>query len=108
MNIESFNEFINSPWITWTMLGIIITLLTYGVFLTDKAKAKREKAENPNAELTKIYFDTQGNKCPFCNSDDFCCDLINAEDLHAWRDITCYNCDITWREFFTMTEIEEL
>jgi len=61
-----------------------------------------------NKKLTETYFETQGNMCPLCGSENINANPFNSDALIAWRDVDCYNCDNTLREFFTMTEVEKL
>jgi len=55
------------------------------------------------------YKDTMGDKCPQCNSEHITeLARFEATKLEAWRDIECEECEATWREMFTMTNIDIL
>ena len=55
-----------------------------------------------------VYSKTQGNHCPSCNSNHIIAHPFNADNLDAWRDVDCEECETTWREMFTMNNIDIL
>lgn len=54
------------------------------------------------------YENMRGNRCPLCHGSHITAHPFNADDLTAWRDVECLECEETWREMFTMTNIEIL
>ena len=71
------------------------------------------EVENPTkppvqAEPTPFekYQRTRGNRCPLCQGQHITAHPFNADDLEAWRDVECLECEETWREMFTMQNID--
>jgi len=47
-------------------------------------------------------------RCPFCGSSKLTGDGFDAGDNQVWREIDCDDCNESWREIFTLTDIEEI
>lgn len=60
------------------------------------------------ADNWKYYQKVRGNRCPVCESSDITAHPFNADDLKAWRDVDCMECETVWRELFTMQNIDIL
>jgi len=55
------------------------------------------------------YKRTHGNRCPVCQGQHITANSpFNADNLDAWRDVECEECEATWREMFTMQNIDIL
>ena len=46
--------------------------------------------------------------CPDCISTNTVVLGIGSFGVRAWRDLTCIDCDLEWREHFNFKEIERL
>lgn len=47
------------------------------------------------------------NNCPKCKSENITGGHIQADADYAWRVVDCENCTASWREVFTLTNIED-
>lgn len=56
----------------------------------------------------KYYQKVSGNRCPLCESSHIIAHPFNADGLSAWRDVECTECEETWREMFSMQNIDIL
>jgi len=52
------------------------------------------------------YEESNGNRCPMCNSEHIVAHPFEADNLIAWRRVDCSDCDSEWTEQFTMINIE--
>lgn len=62
----------------------------------------------PNEAAYDKYRATSGNRCPLCDSEHIIAHPFNADCLDAWRDVECTECEATWRELFTMQNLDLL
>ena len=45
--------------------------------------------------------------CPYCKSDDLTITDKNSDYNQVWHDILCESCDKTWKDIYTLTDMEE-
>jgi transposase-like protein len=70
----------------------------------DNFKRSRDSKKNKNADLLEQdYIKNNGEKCPFCKSDD----LVIVDDLHREgkifiQEVECQSCEKTWKEVFKL------
>ena len=44
--------------------------------------------------------------CPFCGSDQITGEHLEVESESAWQPISCNVCDKTWKDVYTLTDVE--
>lgn len=58
------------------------------------AEQKQEYIENPN-------------HCPYCKSEDLTIISKDSDYNQAWYGVQCEDCEKTWKDIYTLTDIEE-
>lgn len=47
-------------------------------------------------------------KCPYCGSTVISADPMEVDEKHAWREVECSNCQETWNDVYTLTDVEDV
>jgi hypothetical protein len=55
---------------------------------------------------TEEYIHCQGNKCPFCHSDDVNGGALTVDGKEVWQEVCCNDCGLIWTDFYTLTGYE--
>ena len=58
-------------------------------------------------EQKKKYIE-QPYSCPYCGSADITGTKRNSDYNQVWDTILCGECDKTWKDIYTLTDIEEV
>ena len=58
-------------------------------------------------EMKKKYIESSGIGCPFCNSHQIEGDSFQSDGKHVWQSVECLDCDKTWDDIYTLTDVEE-
>ena len=51
------------------------------------------------------YVQSLGNHCPCCGSSDITGESFNSDSGYAWQEISCFNCNATWEDSYTLTGV---
>ena len=55
----------------------------------------------------KEYLQADGRRCPYCGSKDIDAESFNSGGDQAWQRIDCRDCDKSWHDIYTLTDMEE-
>lgn len=55
--------------------------------------------------LEANYLENDANSCPYCGSKNITGDAVDFDCLHAFRGVSCNDCEETWMEVFEMSGI---
>lgn len=53
------------------------------------------------------YVNSKRHYCPYCGSEDVSGDFVTIDAGSASQNIICNDCDETWTDFYSLTEILE-
>ena len=63
---------------------------------------------NKLTENQKVaYIGSGGVRCPHCKSENITGSHIEVDSTSAWQDISCDDCEMEWRDIYTLTDIED-
>lgn len=63
---------------------------------------------NPDFASNRVrYVKSDYCFCPYCDGLYIRADDLKDEGITAWRKVDCMDCDKSWNEIYTMTDIEE-
>jgi len=60
------------------------------------------------SERKEKYIDYDGAFCPHCESNDVWAIDMGGEFQFAWKEVLCETCQKTWKEVFSLSDIEEI
>ena len=58
-------------------------------------------------QIDKNKYLANSHKCPYCNSTSIEGNSVEIVDGHAYQDIVCMECDKSWTDEYTLTNILE-
>ena len=64
-----------------------------------------------DAKQRQRYLESKGSRCPFCNSNDIQGEVtISSSDYDESYEqpIYCNECGKTWKDIYTLTDVEEM
>ena len=73
----------------------------------DKNKMKK-KDKNKMKKKDKKEYIKSPNHCPFCKGENIFTWNYDLSDEVAWSEVICMTCKKEWREYYTVTDIEEI
>ena len=71
----------------------------------DPPRSKSSKAIDE--EIKKKYLDAGGVLCPYCGSEDITAEPMESDGNEAWCDVSCKNCEKTWKDIYHLVDIIE-
>lgn len=48
------------------------------------------------------------HQCPYCQSTNIEADTLETCDNEAFQDVSCHKCRAIWRDWYTLTDAEEM
>jgi hypothetical protein len=67
-----------------------------------------EEPPRINEEIKKKYLKAGGALCPFCGSSDITAEPVESDGGEAWCDVTCKECEETWKDVYKLVDIIEV
>lgn len=56
-------------------------------------------------EVKKKYLEQGGNNCPNCGSVSFKGGFVQIDGDSAWQAVSCNDCDTSWEDQYTLTNV---
>jgi transposase-like protein len=61
----------------------------------------------PISETARKAYMNDPNHCPHCECEDVTGGPFQSDSKTAWQSVTCNNCNESWNDIYTLTDIEE-
>lgn len=62
----------------------------------------------PEDNVEKKYMDSDGTKCPYCDSENITADPIQADAGCASGDVHCKSCGKSWKDYYDLAGMGEV
>lgn len=57
--------------------------------------------------IEKKYMDSEGSRCPYCDSENITADPIEADAGCASGDVRCKDCEKSWKDYYSLSGMSE-